>query len=67
LRSATAAPGFLDGLLGWTSLIGGLLLLLGVTQMVRTRLFGERGRVGFLIMMLTILGWSSVATLWFAL
>lgn len=68
LRSASAAPRFLDGLLGWMSLIGALLLLfLGVTQMVPTRLLGDPGWVGFLIMMLTIVGWSGVATLWFSL
>jgi hypothetical protein len=68
LRSAIAAPGSLDDLLGWTSLVGGLLLLfLGITQLVPTRLFGQRGRVGTLIMLLTVVGWASVATLWFAL
>ena len=44
-----------------------MLLFLGITQVVRTRLFGQRGSVGFLIMMLTVVGWASVATLWFAL
>jgi hypothetical protein len=68
LRSAIGAPGFLDSLLGWVSLGGGLLLLfLGVTQMMRTRLFGQRGRVGILVMMLTVVGWAGVAALWFAL
>jgi hypothetical protein len=68
LRSAIAAPRFLGDLLGWASLVGGLLLLfLGITQMVRTRLFGQRGRVGILIMMLTVVAWASVAALWFAL
>jgi hypothetical protein len=68
LLSAIARPTFLDGLLGWTSLVGGLLLFfLSITQMVRTRLFGQRGRVGILIMMLTVVGWASVAALWFAL
>ncbi|MGD2179021.1 MAG: hypothetical protein PVG71_14505 [Anaerolineae bacterium] len=68
LRSAIAAPGFLDGLLGWTSLVSGLLLLfLGITQMVRTGVLGQRGRVGVLIMMLTVVGWAGVAALWFAL
>jgi hypothetical protein len=66
LRSATA--GFLDGLFGWTSLVGGLLLLfLAITQAIRTRLFGQRGPVGILIMMLTIVAWASVSALWFAL
>jgi hypothetical protein len=68
LRSAIATPDLLDGLLGWASLVGGLLLLfLGITQVVRTRLFGQRGRVGILIMMLTVVGWAGIATLWFAL
>jgi hypothetical protein len=68
LGSAVATPGLLDGLLGWASLVGGLLLLfLGITQMVRTRLFGQRGRVGILVMMLTVVGWASVAALWFAI
>ncbi len=68
LRSAIPVPRFLDGLLGWVSLFGGLLLLfLGITQALRTRLFGQRGPVGSLIMMIVVVTWAGVAALWFAL
>lgn len=65
---AAAAPGPVDGLLGWSSLIGGLLLLfLAITQAVGTRLFGQRGPIGSLMMMLTVVVFDGVAALWFAL
>jgi hypothetical protein len=68
LRTSVTRPGLLDGLLGWISLIGGLLLLfLGITQTMRTRLFGQRGRVGMLIMMGVVVGWGGMAAVWFAL
>ena len=58
---------FWDGLLRWVSLVGGLVLLfLGTTQALRTRWLGQRGSVGGLMMMLTVVAWAGAAALWFA-
>jgi hypothetical protein len=68
VRSAVSPLGALDHVLSWTSLAGGVVLLfLAVTQVVKTRLFGERGPIGALLMTLTVVVWATTATVWLAL
>ena len=68
LQFADVGRAGVGGLFGWVSLVSGLLLLfLGITQVVKTRLFGQRGPLGMLIMLLVTVAWSSSAAAWFAL